>query len=99
MKLFKPTAFSPKQIERRRKIQGKGRKHYIFYRGVLGWGGTSFIMTSLWDWHGKFGWRVPAVRRDVVFDISIGLLAWTIAGYIWGAFMWTQMFGKPTLEK
>ena len=30
MPLFKPAVLSPKQIERRKKIRAKGRKHYIY---------------------------------------------------------------------
>ena len=32
---------STKQIERLEKIRAKGRKHYIFYTGILGWGNVS----------------------------------------------------------
>ncbi len=32
--------------ERIRAVQTKGRKHYIFYRGVLGWGMPMFALTT-----------------------------------------------------
>jgi hypothetical protein len=94
MSFFKPNALSPIQIERRRKIQAKGRKHFIVYRGILGWGGSTFIATTLWRWHDEFGRRRP----DVLFDLSLGLIVWAAAGYFWGAFLWNRMYGKSTAQ-
>ena len=95
MNSFKPPVLSPKQSERRRKIQVNGRTRFIVYRGILGWGGTTFILTTLWGWHAKFGWHFPAAKPDVFVDISFGLLGYAIGGYIWGAFQWRRMFGPP----
>jgi hypothetical protein len=44
MSLFGP--MSTRQIERLEKIQAKGRKHYIFYTGILGWGMSVFLLTT-----------------------------------------------------
>jgi|HubBroStandDraft_6_1064221.scaffolds.fasta_scaffold571521_2 hypothetical protein len=49
MNLFKPAVLSPKQIERRNRIRAKGRNHYIFYTGILGWGMSVFLMTTSWE--------------------------------------------------
>jgi hypothetical protein len=95
MNLFKQTPSSPKQIERRRRILAQGRKHFIVYHGILGWGGSTFILTTLWDWHDKFGWHLPAAKLELFFDVSFWLLVWSIAGYFWGARMWRKMNEKP----
>ncbi len=94
MNLFKPTALSPKQIERRRRIQAQGRKHYILYHGILGWGGSTFILTTLWDWLDKFGWHLPPLKPELFLDVSFGLLVWSVAGYFWGAHMWRKFYVK-----
>jgi hypothetical protein len=94
MNLFKPTALSQEQIERRKRIQAQGRKHYILYHGVLGWGESMFILSTLWDWHDKFGWHLPAPKPELFLDVSFGLLVCSITGYFWGAYMWRKMNEK-----
>jgi hypothetical protein len=71
---------SPRQIESRLKIFAKGRKHFILYRGILGWGLTCFIGTTVWDWHHKYGWHLPP-QRAVFFDVLVGLVLWSAGGY------------------
>jgi hypothetical protein len=73
---MKATPLSPRQIESRMKIFAKGRKHFILYRGILGWGLTCFIGTTVCEWYGKYGWYLPP-RGVVVFDVLSGwLLVW-----------------------
>lgn len=95
MNLFKPAVLSPKQIEFRKRIRAKGRKHYIFYTGILGWGMSVFLLTTLWTLYDKYGWHVPP-RGDLYFYILIGLPVWTVGGYFWGAYMWKMLFEEPT---
>jgi len=91
MPSFKPAALSPKQIEYRKRIRAKGRKHYIFYMGILRFGMSMFVLTTLWDWHDKYGWHVPP-PRDLAFDIILGFVIWSAVGYFWGAYMWKRLF-------
>jgi len=90
MKLFKPAVLSPKQIARLEKIRAKGRKHYILYTGILGWGMSVFLFTTGWHLYDKWGWHVPT-RGDLYLSILIGLPIWSVAGYMWGAFMWSYL--------
>jgi hypothetical protein len=94
MNSFKQTALSSTQLERRRRIQAQGRKHYILYHGLLGWGGSMFILSTLWHWHDKFGWHLAAPKPELFLDASFGLLACSVAGYFWGALMWRKMNEK-----
>ena len=94
MNVFRPAMLSPKQIERRSRIQAQGRKHYILYHGILGWGGSTFVLTTLWGWHDKFGWHIPGPKLEVFLDISFGLIGWSVAGYFWGARMWRKVYEK-----
>jgi hypothetical protein len=97
MHLF-PKALSPAQIERRKKIQAKGRKYYIFYRGILTWGMPVFALTTLLKWYDKYGWHVPPRQGDLYFDVLLGLVLWSAGGYIFGAIMWKQIFEKSPSE-
>jgi hypothetical protein len=91
MDLFKATVPSPKQILRRRKLQAKGREHYILYNGIVGWGGSTFLLTTLWEWHDKFGWHLPVLNPELFLSVALGLLVWPVAGYFWGAHLWDRM--------
>src|ERR1039458_887291 len=90
MNLFKPPMLSPSQIEALRLIQAKGRKNFIFHWGILRWGASMFVCTTLWDWHSKFGWHVPAASPVVFIDICFNLVLFTAGGYFWGAYMWKK---------
>ncbi len=92
MSLFTPMPLTPKQIEQRKKLQAKGRMHFVFCRGVLGWGVSCFIATTLWGWHDKYRWHLPPMHEIWVRDILIGLPIWLLGGYWWGAWMWKKYF-------
>ena len=97
MPLFKPAALSPIQIECRKRIRAKGRKHYIFYTGILRWGMSVFVLTTLFNWYEKYGWRVPP-RGDLWFSVILGLVIWSAAGYFWGAYMWKRLIEGQSSE-
>ena len=97
MPLFKPAALSAKQIEYRKRIRTRGRKHYIVYTGVLRWGMSVFALTTLWSWYGEYGWHIPPRARGFfAFSIILGLVIWSVAGYFWGAYMWMRFFEQPS---
>lgn len=98
MPLFKPAALSPKQIEYRKRIRAKGRTHYIFYTGILRLGMSMFVLMTLWKWYDKYGWHVPSRQGDLYFDVVLGLVVWSVGGYIFGATMWKQIFEKSASE-
>jgi len=92
MTFFKSTAPSAKQLERREKIRAKGRKHFIVYSGILGWGMSVFALTTLWDLHDKFGWHLPH-RGSLYYEsgyIAFSLVLWLTLGYFFGAAMWKR---------
>lgn len=68
----------------RKKIRAQGRKHYIVYTGILRWGMSVFILTTLWSWYEEYGWRVPP-HGDLWFSVILGLIIWSVAGYFWGS--------------
>jgi hypothetical protein len=70
-----------------------GRKHYIFYRGILACGLPMLLLTTLWRWYDDYGWHAPR-RADLYSEIvhlAIGLTVWSTAGYFFGVTMWKQL--------
>jgi hypothetical protein len=87
-------ALSPRQIRRRRRVLAKGRKHFIVYQGVLGFGGLMFISTILWEWHDQFRWHVPSPTLGLFIGISFILLVSATIGYFWAALMWDRIYSS-----
>jgi hypothetical protein len=87
---FKPAVPSLKQIARLKQLHAKGRKHYIFYWGVLGWGLLTFLLKSSWRWYHLYRWHAPA-RGDLYESLLIELPLWLVAGYFFGASMWKNL--------
>jgi hypothetical protein len=81
-------ALSPRQIQHRRRVLAQGRKHFILYKGVLGFGGLTFVSTILWEWPDQFRWHVPSSSPALFIGISFILLLSAAMGYFWGALMW-----------
>ena len=98
MSPFTPAELSPEQIERRKRIRAKGRKHYIFHTGVLRAGMSLFLVMTLWRWHERYRWQLPP-RQDlpiVCAAIAFSLAIWLTAGYFWGVTMWKRMGFQDT---
>ena len=95
-------ALSPRQIENRNRIRAKGRKHYIVYTGIIRWGISMFVLTTLWNWYEKYGWHIPP-REYLWFSVISGLVIWSVAGYFSGALMWNRLFevlrSEPNIGK
>ncbi len=72
-------------FNRQRRKWEKKRKHgkqsFLIYRGVLKWGGTMFILTTISNVlarHQKLNWH---------FEVSM-LIACPLAGYVWARCVW-----------
>jgi hypothetical protein len=65
MSFLKPGPPSRKQIERRERIRLKGRNRYIVVRGILGWGMTTFLLTSIWRL--VRSWLAASASRGTLF--------------------------------
>jgi len=70
-----------KQLERLRKIRSRGRGHFILWYGVLVWGVSTAVLSSL-----LMGW----LKTDrTFFDYApTAFVIFPIAGVFWGASMW-----------
>jgi len=95
-----PTELTSKQIELRRRIRAKGRRHYIFYAGVLRFGVPMFLVMTLWHWHDSYRWHIPP-RGDisiVCVYIAFSLALWLTAGYFFGVTMWKRIGFEDSTE-
>ena len=100
MNLFERTAPSPEQMARRREIRAKGRRHFIFYTGILRYGMPVFAITTLLRWHGDYGWHAPP-REDLHFEmahLAISLVIWSIAGCIVAVVRWNQLTSEESTQ-
>jgi len=65
------------------KMRQGGRFHFVFYRGVLMWGGTMFVVfvaaTAFLLRHDLQ--RLPAL-------VALNALIWIIGGFVWGTWVW-----------
>lgn len=97
MRFFKPAVLTPEQIERLDRTLAKGRKRYILLVGVLGWGMSTFALTTIWQWHDNFGWHFPPGQKACLF-ILFRLLLWSAGGYFFGALMWRQLLETRRMQ-
>jgi hypothetical protein len=61
-----------------------GKRSFIYYRGVLKWGGIMFVLTTITN---VFGRRGHPRKLDWIFEFSL-LIACSFAGYIWARCIW-----------
>lgn len=64
-----------------RRLLDKGKWHYIFVHGMLGWGVSTAILFSL----------LQAFLGEVAFlDVMVfSLIMFPIGGLFWGLYMWS----------
>ena len=71
-----------KQLEKLERVLQKGRSHFIWYRGVLGWGVFVAIFWCCWMSYFQ-GWKFFTT-------LPLALILFPIGGYFWGASMWRK---------
>jgi hypothetical protein len=91
---MKQPALSSRQIQHRRRVHAKGRKHFILYTGVLKCGGLMFVATILWQWHDQFSWHLPRPTAGLFISALLILLLSVAMGYFWGTLMWDGVYSK-----
>ena len=96
MNFVKPRTLSDQQMESRRRIRSKGRKHYIIYRGILGFGFGMLLWNLAWRWHDQYG-HLPTGWFPLSAIIP-GLIVWPAVGYFWGDYMWRTFYEGPLPE-
>lgn len=69
------------------KIRGKGKKHFILYRGMIGWGITTGILFSIINTIMIEGIKGVTIG-DIIGKLIISIIAFPIGGYFWGLWVW-----------
>jgi hypothetical protein len=85
---------SVRQIQYRRKVHAKGRRHFILYAGLLRFGGLWFVSMIVWKWHDRFNWHIPPATPDLLLDTLVLLLVSIAIGYFYGKLMWDSIYSK-----
>ncbi len=86
-KRFTHVQWTPKQVERWQATRAKGKRHFVWWRGVVFFGGFMFVFMFLWQYLSSYfvgGGRAPAL----IISIPIGIVMWPIAGWWWGTMLW-----------
>ena len=68
------------QLSRIEKIISKGKWHYIFFHGVIGWGVSTAVLFSL----------IQAFIKEIPFTetLALSFVLFPLGGIAWGALMW-----------
>ncbi len=79
----------PSEASRQRwqKTKARGKNSFTLRVGVLQWGGLMFIAMTAQDLI-----RKPRFSHQAIYyvaDIAVNLLIWAIAGFFFGARMWS----------
>ena len=76
-----------KEINRWEKTREKGRKNFIWRRGVISWGLSTGVIWAI---------VMPLINRDSGFLVYFfpAIVIFPIGGYAWGYFMWKYMEKK-----
>ena len=77
--------YKSKVFNRQLKMWEKKRRHgkqaFIFYKGVLRWGGIMFALTTFTNVYGRH------MKLDWLSEVSL-LIACLLAGYVWARCVW-----------
>ncbi len=82
--------WTPQQVERWQATRAKGKRHFVWWRGVIFFGGFMFVFMFLWPY---LWWSFAGggLLRAVGIYIPIGIVMWPIAGWWWGTTLWNWM--------
>lgn len=82
-----------KHQKRWERIRRKGRRHFIWIRGVLVWG---IIVAVFWSF-----WMSLMLGKPFRDNLALALIVFPIAGYFWGIWTWRlceRQFHEATKE-
>ena len=71
---------TPKSAAKWEKNRSKGKSHFVWRYGVLGWGLCMFVVMTVLNYI-----RHP---DSLAQTLIINAIIWPIGGYVWGVWMW-----------
>lgn len=72
-----------------KKVRLKGKTHFIWFRGVFGWGLCMFLFSTTFYYIQRLGFSLPTSENFPYNILIINVVICPIAGYIWGAWTWS----------
>ena len=77
----------------REQTRQAGRKRYVWWTGVLGWGGLMFLVVTSFIYVQQYGATWPSAENLLGFLIFVlaNAAVWMVGGYWFGSTMWSTM--------
>jgi hypothetical protein len=86
---------SPEAVARWERERSRGRSHFIWRRGVVGWGVPAAMLTiayKAWQLHALGG--AFAMTNDLRDGIALSVVVFPLCGYMFGSWLWTREEGE-----
>jgi hypothetical protein len=87
--------FDPQWVRRREQQRvaatqfiARGKARYIWLNGVLGWGGTMFVVMSAWEFCRKAS---PLHGPHFLRQLFVNQLIFGTGGFVFGWWMWRRI--------
>ncbi len=80
---------TPKQLKRWELIRKRGKRHFVLYRGILGWGLWMFIVMTIFGHLNQVDFQLSFLETISIPMVITNLIVWTIAGYVFGQWTWS----------
>ena len=85
---FGLSGMSEKQAAKWKKTRAKGRRHFIIYSGVLGWGLIMFVFMTAFIHLQQANFDIQQLSGLSLVVVLVNLLVWTLGGLVFGVLTW-----------
>jgi hypothetical protein len=80
---------SASQLKSWEKTRLKGKRHFILYRGVLGWGLYMFFVMTFYSHLKAVDFEFSALDSISLSIVVINITVWMIGGFLYGWWTWS----------
>jgi hypothetical protein len=89
--IMKIANYPPTQIERERwkELRKRGKLHFVFVRGVVGWGSPMFIFFTFFSLFASSYWHTAA-HINLHF-LAVQAVVYILGGAFWGLWTWRPL--------
>lgn len=90
---------SDSQLKSWEKTRLKGKRHFILYRGVLGWGLYMFFVMTFYSHLKAVDFKFSALNFNSISlsIVVINITVWMIGGFLYG--WWTWSLSEKSYKK
>jgi hypothetical protein len=86
---FPDPELTPERRQKIARVVARGKRSFLWRRGVLGYGVTVFLLTTAFDLWLRHGDNTLNAQY-LAFSIPLRLVIWLVAGYWFGTVMWRR---------